>query len=281
MNNSFLLPFSCLLVLLVLFSCEKDDPASTITETAVVTGYLYAGQPCDSILITQAISYNNTDTTALPLSELDVTISDGINSYNLSYQGNSAYGNPSLIIESGLIYTLQFTYREELVSATTFVPFKKEATTSDTLIEMERIEIGGGFPPAGGGTPGEDAIEINWDNTEGDYYYVVVQNLEDEPDYINEFLAAQDTLSDRFQNFRFISEPQISNYYNIDPNREVRQFGQHRVIVFRVNPEYAALYNISDASSLSITEPPSNVENGLGLLTGVASDTLYFWVEEE
>lgn len=259
-------------------ACEQDSIGSTVTETAVVTGYLFAGQACDSIRITQSISYGSVDSLAIPLNDLSVSVSDGSSDFSLTPIGEGYYQNTDLIIQSGETYTLEFEHKNETVSASTFIPWKREAAISDTLIKMEKVSAGSPPQIGGGGDPGEDAIEITWDNPEGDYFYVVVQNIEDDPEYINEFFAELDP---DFANFRFISEPQASDYYNIDPNREIRQFGTHRVIVFRVNPEYAALYNVSDASSLSITEPPSNVVNGLGILTGVASDTLYFEVEEE
>lgn len=260
-------------------ACEQDSIATINTQTAVVTGYLFAGQPCDSIRITQAISYGGTDTVAIPIENLELHIDDGENTYLLESAGEGYYRNPNLIIQSGKTYTLSFEHKGQVVSATTFVPFRREALLSDTLIEMEKIESGN-FPPFNNGNQ-PDPIEVTWDNPEGDYYYVVVQNIEENPEYINDFFAQLDTLFPSFRNFRFISEPQATNYYNIDPNREIRQFGTHRIIVFRVNPEYAALYNVSEASSLSITQPPTNVENGLGILTGVASDTLYFDVKEQ
>jgi len=42
----------------------------------------------------------------------------------------------------------------------------------------------------------------------------------------------------------------------------------HQIIVYRVNPEYAALYQNSGNSTLSLEEPPTNIENGNGIFTG-------------
>lgn len=262
------------LSLLFLASCEQESISTTVSQTAVLTGYLHAGQSCDSIHIIQSISYGDEDS-IVSLDNLYVTINDDSNTFELTAEGDGYYQNTNLLIQSGESYTIQFEHNDEMVSATTFIPWKKDATISDTIIKMEKIEAGT-FPPIGENVA--EAIEISWDNSEGDYYYVVVHNIENDPEYINDFFANQDGF---FRNFRFTSEPQISDYYNIDPNREIRQFGTHRVIIFRVNPEYAALYNVSEASSLSITEPPSNVINGLGILTGIASDTLYFEVQKE
>ena len=104
--------------------------------------------------------------------------------------------------------------------------------------------------------------------------------MEDNPEYINgnlEDLLAEGETPGRFS---FRSEPEIMNFYAIDPRREIQQFGTHQVIIFHVNLEYAALYETSGNSSLSLTEAPSNVENGLGIFTGISSDTLFFEVNK-
>ena len=80
------------------------------------------------------------------------------------------------------------------------------------------------------------------------------------------------------EQLQFISEPLISDFYAIRTQRELLQFGTYQIIVFRVNPEYAALYESSSNSTLSLEEPPSNIVNGLGIFTGVSSDTLYLEV---
>jgi len=38
------------------------------------------------------------------------------------------------------------------------------------------------------------------------------------------------------------------------------------------------LYETAGTSSISIASPPSNIENGLGIFTGVSSDTVYLEV---
>lgn len=262
-------------LILAATACEKDNITNTETQTAVVTGYLFAGQICDSIRIVKATAYGSSDSIAVPLDGLEINLYDGEQSYLLQSVGNGYYRNAALLISSDKTYAMQFEYNGETLSAQTFVPQQREFSLSDTLIEMEKIELGNG-PPMGGFTA-IDPIKLSWSNTEGDYYYVVVQNIEENPEYVNEIFEDSDN---PFRNFRLISEPQIMDNYNIDPRREIEQFGTHRVILYRVNPEYAALYNISGASTLSITQPPSNINNGLGILTGVASDTLYFEVKK-
>lgn len=258
---------SFLTATVLLPACEQEDVASLDSKTAVVEGYLYAGQVADSIRITQSFAYSRTDSTLITLDGLSVVLEDGSQSHPLSSAGNGYYRNPNLAIASGRTYRMAFTWQGETVSAETFVPAKKEAAISATEIEMSKISAGA--PPVFGGGQFQP-VEVSWNNSEGDYYYVVIRNLEDNPEYINDRFPA----GGERHPFLFISRPQIMDFYAINPMRGLTQFGRHEVIVFRVNPEYAALYELTGGSSLSITQPPSNVKNGLGILTGVSSDTL-------
>lgn len=45
----------------------------------------------------------------------------------------------------------------------------------------------GGF--LGGGFIQIDLIEVSWDNFEGDYYYVLIENFEINLEYVNDFLV--------------------------------------------------------------------------------------------
>ena len=47
------------------------------------------------------------------------------------------------------------------------------------------------------------------------------------------------------------------------------------MVLYKVNPEYAALYEDPGDNSLTIKTPFSNIENGLGIFTAVHSDILY------
>ena len=262
--------------LLVFAACQETSIATFDAETPVVSSYLYAGQNLDSFRVSLSFSYAREDTLLVTLDDLDVTISDGDKNFSLVPLGNGYYHSADLLIETEHSYNMQFEWKGEPVTASTYIPGKREAALSATSIEMEKITTGGGFP--GGGFTELDPLIVNWENPEGDYYYVLVENLEDAPEYINEFLAQlEEDFGRRFFN---ITEPEIIDFYRIDPRREITQFGTHRVIVFRVTPEYAALYETSGFSSQTITEPPSNIDNGLGIFTGVSSDTLYFEVKK-
>ena len=269
-----------LIILALCFSACNDDlnNLSSEAETPVVEGFLFAGQPLDSLKITQSYSYSREDTSLITLDNLQVSIKDESDqTYILTNIGNGIYQNLDFKPLNGSIYTLEFQHNQEKITATTFVPIQRNVNISTTEIELQKIEFSNGFPSGGFGEI-PDPVEITWDNPEGDYYYVVVENLEDNPEYVNE-LVEQLEEDGSIPRFFQITEPEITDFHAINA-RQLTQYGNHRIIVYRVNPEYAALYESEGTSSVTIAQPPTNIENGLGIFTGVSSDTVYLEVEK-
>jgi len=253
----------------LIVSCSQESIKQTETKTTIVEGYLSAGNPVDSLRVTQSYSYGQMEEEIITLSDLDIAIASNNNSFELTSIGNGYYQNTNLIIDAGKSYQLEFERDGEIISAETYVPDYNAVSISTNQVELRKIEAG--VLPTGGITI-PDPVELSWNNENGDYYYVVIRNIETDPEYVNDNIA-------QFEGqLQFITEPQVSNFYAIRTQRELRQFGTYQIIVFRVNPEYAALYESSGSSTLSLEEPASNIVNGLGIFTGVSSDTLYLEV---
>jgi len=51
-------------------------------------------------------------------------------------------------------------------------------------------------------------------------------------------------------------------------------FGNYKIIIYKVNEEYVNLHENISQSSLNLTEALTNIENGLGIFTGINSTTL-------
>lgn len=266
-------------ILILITACTTEGSLSEDAQTAVVKAYLFAGQPVDSISITQSFSYARENTHLITLEDLKVEISDGSQFFSLDHSQEGIYQNEELIPQPGKTYTLTFEHNGETIRSETYIPKKREIAITQNRIALEKITDFGGF--GGGGFGGaDDAIEITWDNTEGDYYYVVVENLEENPEFVNDILAQfeENGFAARFFS---ITEPEISDFHPLNTRRDLTQYGTYRIIVYRVNPEYAALYESAGTSSVTIAEPPTNIENGLGIFTGVSSDTVYLEVVKQ
>jgi len=250
-------------------SCNQESVEQTETKTTIVEGYLSAGNPVDSLRVTQSFSYGQVEEEIITLNDLNIRITNDNNQFELTSIGNGYYQNTNLIIDAGKNYQLEIERGGKIISADTYVPEYNATSISTTQVGLKKI-VAGVFPTGGIIIP--DPVEVSWNNENGDYYYVLIKNIETDPEYVNENIAQFDG------QLQFISEPLISDFYAIRTQRELLQFGTYQIIVFRVNPEYAALYESSGSSTLSLEEPPSNIVNGLGIFTGVSSDTLYLEV---
>ena len=263
-------------LLLILNACTEESSVTLDTQTAVVEAYLFAGQPADAVRIVQSYSYARENSDLISLDDLEVQISDGQQTYDLDHSTEGIYQNPDFIPQSGATYVLTFDHNGETVRSETYVPLKRTISISKASVRLEKItDINDLLNSGLGGN--QEAIEVVWDNSEGDYYYVVIENIEDNPEFVNDLLA-EFQANGNARRFFQITEPEISDFYAINALTDLTQFGTYRIIVYRVNPEYAALYETAGTSSISIASPPSNIENGLGIFTGVSSDTVYLEV---
>lgn len=263
-------------ILIILTGCESENISEISLEKAVVQGYLYANAPVTDISLSQLIPYGLDVSSVAPVNDLAITITHENKDYPLSISpGDSGYyhyAGDDLIIKEGNTYKLNFEYGGNAVSATTTVPTPPTGLSlSDSIIYIEQVVFGQGFP-GGGGMTRPDPIELIWDNAKGFYHYVVVENIENNPAEIFVDIPFE-------RNFRFVTEPTADLLYLIQ-TQILEQYGTHRVVVYRVNQEYVDLFENAEQDSRNLNEPLTNVENGLGIFTAFNSDTLYFEVKQ-
>lgn len=258
------LKFSVLALLLLtsIFACKKGD-ATADYERPVVEGYLVPGQP-----ITVKVYYQkyleDTISYGYPITDLELKVSNGSSTVNLTEVENGVYQySDGDFIKEGSTYTLNFICLSKQISATTTIPSKpKNFTASGT----EQIVPTFSF----GTTP--DAfipIQFNWTNNNlNDYYLISVQCAE----------AVPIKLATRRpgNNYAVNSESIVGQANTFNTSEEnFSYFGNHNVLLFHINKEYYdALTASNNASSLNLTNPATNVTNGLGIFTGLTADTL-------
>jgi hypothetical protein len=261
MKKQYLL-YALIVCCTAITSCTKDS-GSVSAPKAIVEAYL-APNSVASVHITTEILYTTSDTSA-GIENLNVVISCNGISYTLASQGNGYYvADTSLHIVVGNTYTLEFTYNDEIVSSSTVIPAKPTAyTASASSITVQQFDPNSGTMPTF-----PDPIELDWDNANHDYYLIVVKNIEST-------LVPTDTVN--INNRAFRTEPTQSNTYKIQA-MQFKYYGTHQVILYKLNAEYAALYNDNGSNSLNLTSPVTNITNGFGIFTGINADTLYIEV---
>lgn len=248
------------LSLVLLLSCEKDENNVSFEDIPVVEGYLYNGKPLEIKISRQIPFSDEMEFSDDNIDSLNITLFDGQDYYTLASFGEGIYKDTNLIVESSNTYEVEFTYNSSLVSASTVVPAKPDnfqSSASEVLISDDIFSEN---------VPEE--VELNWNNPDGSYYVIVIENIETNPDPIREFN------SDDIPEQLFRLPPTQSDNFSIK-SRRFAYYGNHRVVLYHINPDYAALYDDEQTTSQNLTNPSTEIENGYGIFTGLNTDTLY------
>ncbi len=267
----------CVLGLIMgLTACDSGEVLES-ADNPIVEGYLVADHPI-TIHIKKEIPYSEQSiSTEEPLDGLNVTITGGGNTYHLKNNGDGYYSDSTVSLKVGISYTMNFTYNGKVVTATTVIPSRPTNFASDqTSIYLTQVDLSSGGMPTPGMGGGETRVNLSWTNDNSDYYFVVVENIETDPEAVI-ILPSTTTIPADARRFR--NQPVQGTESSINPN-QFQYFGQHHIILMHVNPDYAALYKSTGSTSQNISTPPTSITNGFGIFTGVNADTLNFEVKK-
>jgi len=119
------------------------------------------------------------------------------------------------------------------------------------------------------------SIDASWNNPNEDLYFMVVESTADtlDPIFPQQVISA-------LERFRFVSEPTEGSSITFLAGTLV-SFGEYSVKVYHINEEYAALYENRTQDSRDLNEPPSNVQNALGVFSAFNSQETFFYVVPE
>ncbi len=270
-----------LLILMSMTNMACDTATGEIDEDlAVIEAFLFAGEPVDNIRVTSTIPFNSTDTVAVPINDARMRLIRGDIVYELDSRDNQGfyhYPGDDLVVEPGDHFMLEMDYLGQTVYAETDVPPAPLGVELDSLVlEVPTFGVGQGRPQPGGPGGGRgfnNSLLVTWENTENLLHYVVVNGLQDEHESI-----FPDFIGQRIGRFRFISEPTLDNFFEINLFL-LEGLGSHEVRVYRVNQEYADLYNNREQDSRDLNEPPDNINGALGIFSAFNSIAIPFEVK--
>ena len=273
-----------LIAMFAMAACTNEGDSYLDLETPVVEGYLFVDSDFDHFRLSKAIPYTEDGTgekETIDNAEVKLTV-DG-NEFYLTPMGDTLGSyillDTSMTVTPGMQAAFEFEMDGVLVSATTSIPEKPQSiSVSPSYISLEKIESTS--TPT---TTDDETIEVSWENNDSSYFYVKMECMEDDPEFVNERIEEmmeEDEDFDIEEMKSQVSRPERTNIFNLR-SRQIVFFGTYRIVVYHINDEYANLFEQLDNSSNSITEPQTNIVNGKGIFTGVATDTLYFDVYEE
>ena len=250
----------------LLVSCKKTV-VTGFQDKPIVESYLYADES-PTVKVSKLVPFtsdmvlSNMDVNKLAVEITDVTAGK---KYSMTVSGEGVYTNKSLTISAGKTYELSFPYNEMAITATTVAPSKPQ----DMKLSSSEIAI----PERGqtGSIPGSmpDPVILTWTNADQSFYFVYVKNVES-------IKIPIDSRTPNGNDF-FRTQPTSSNQYEINA-RSFQFYGMHRVILYKIQPEYVLFFQENSNSSLSISEIKANIVNGLGIFTGINSTSAYLYV---
>lgn len=258
------------------FSCSNFENGFEQTiPKPVVEAYLIPGAPI-SLSVHTEIPYS-ADSLAnkeKPVDGLKITITGPKGLINLVSKGNGLYVSQSIFpITVGSTYSLKFDYLGKQVSATTQIPTKPLRFTSNkTFITRQAIDISAGGRPQGGfgGGNTDNNVLLSWENSANDYYMSIIESIE--PNHVEIIKFPVDPNRIR-PNVRFRNQPIQGSSVEIR-SQSFQYFGQHALILFKLNLDYVALYQRNGNTTQNISTPPTTITNGLGIFTGINADTI-------
>jgi hypothetical protein len=252
-------------LMLTLTSCETEEAQLAFNDIPVVESYLIQTKPV-SVKIARKTPYDYNVALSdenLDLLQVKILYNDQIRL--IPSVGNGEYKDATFIPQEGVTYKLEFEFNNQTVSSSTEILSKPvNYKQSVSQINMAGIDFST-RPPTRPAMP--DPVKLSWTNDDNSFYMVVIENMETVPTAINDYGDKQPP--GRF----FRNAPTQTNQYEI-PSMQFQYYGRHRLILYHLNADYAALYNDTGNSSQNLTNPTTNIENGLGIFTGINADTL-------
>ena len=278
-----------ILALATFVSCEEET-IYTPDERFVLQAYLYANEPIWDVSIRNAVPLSVADSIGEPINDATITLYKNDVTYTLissSDTGTYHYPGDDLIIETGDKFSIEAIVGDKTANGSTSVPESPEGVfMSDATIELPEIKIDpySGRPEFGAiqalmAVQREIQLEVLWDNPNGELHFVVIENAEDNqesifPDFGGKFGSAGRGA------FRRITLPTRESSHQIN-FFEMRYWGKYIVKVYRINQEYADLYDNLEQDSRDLNEPPTNIKNGLGISSAFNSQNVYFNVVKQ
>lgn len=267
---------------LICLSCEEENLNNIAENQFVVEAFLYANEPINDVRIKTTFPLADEEDTSSPINDAEVTLIKGGQTYTLEPAGDQGfyyYQGSDVKVETGDLFQLEVEHNGITARAETIVPTPTTGLRiSEDTIKVPRLPLSAGRDSivAAIRTFLEgSSVTANWDNPDQELYFMVVETVKDTIDPI-----FPGPVLDALERFRFVSEPTDEASLQFLAGTLV-SFGTYAVKVYHINQEYAQLYENRQQDSRDLNEPPSNVENALGVFSAFNSQEVYFEVVRE
>ena len=253
-------------------ACDSDlgfvppDP-----DTFVIQAFLFSGEPVTAVSVSGVLPVD-ADSTEVPalISDAQITlIEDGVRYDVVPTAGEAGtynYPGTDLDVEVGDVFQLEVTYGNRSATAQTVVPSPPTGLflSADSLIVPD---FGGGRGGRGvGGGLLASGVTARWSNPSNELHFVVIDNVQ-----LNPTILPTTEIFSRFA-ARIVQRPTAADSSTV-ALLTLTHFDNHRLKLYRINTEYADLYEGLNQDSRDLNEPPSNIRGALGVFSAFSADS--------
>lgn len=257
---SLLVASTCLLACSDTVAGPEDDARQVVVEA-----FLFAGEPVDDVRLTETVPLGEDPALAATVDDAIVTLVRGAERWvlaRLEEPGAYAYAGDDLEVREGDLFRIEVEAFGRTATGETVVP----APPVGVELDRDTLEVPeltpGSFDPE---VLRSLRITVTWENPEAGLHFVDVEGLDPEAESI-----LPGFIGGRAGRFRIRSAPTEEAFHTINLP-QLEHLGSHLAIVYRVNKEYADLYNNRVQDSRDLNEPPSNIRGGLGVFSAFNS----------
>ena len=258
------------------FRCSQEVKTN---DNFVVEAYIYSNEPVHDIKVKQPLPVTEPETDAPPIVDAIVNLKRANKEYSLVFNrelGTYFYPGNDLQIKPNDVFEITVTNGSRKASGSTVVPLAtKGLKSSASKIVIPPILLNSGTKDQLQYLFAKARIKVNWDNGDNQLHFIAIESLDAfDPIYPKNFPVGVLNL---LRTFRFVSAPNRSNTYDI-VGLSLETYGKYRIKVYRVNKEYADLFENQTQDSRDLNAPPSNIRNAFGIFSAFASDSAFFEV---
>ena len=244
----------------------------------VVEAYVFAGEPVREVTIKSLVPLSQPEGESDIIENAQITLFKNDKPFLLSYNPSTRkyhYNGNDLHIENNETLRIETNVNGRVATATTRVPTAPVGMSqSKDKMVIPTIYSGADFIT---GNPLADAeITITWNNPDNELHYTVI---EFRSNLLQPILPpdVQEVVDGILEDFAIITVPGTDTVLTVSGGL-LPSYGPYVVKLYKVNQEYADLYNSEEQDSRDLNEPPSNILNARGIFSAFASDSVAFEV---
>jgi len=264
------------LLLIGVFACNPvPEPEAN---NYVVEAYLFAGEPIRDVTIKTLVPLSEPEGKSEIIEVANVVLKKEGATFTLSYNAGTKryiYTGSDLQITPEDVLDIEIDVNGRIATANTIVPTVPVGIQiSKTEMVIPKINSAADFIT---GNPLADAeLTVNWSNPSGELHYAVVE--------FRSFLLkpilpgdVQKVVDGILEDFAIITVPSTDTVLTVS-GALLPSYGPYMVKIYKVNQEYADLYDSETQDSRDLNDPPSNIINARGIFSAFASDSISFEV---